>query len=413
MATFLIRDFDDPRGYKEMTPAMGGLPRVAPGYQSPGVFQNGESYVPWGVTLDNRVVYARVGEHAGFRGGSGATRLLPYDTHISQKRRRLAESQLGVLALTWPHFTRNAVEKVSSGVLFYLNNRFFEKGKSETQNAVFDQIGHYFYTKGATGFGRISEADKATLGPEKVWFGILDALRTGKLEQQLAIHDAVGRKLLPKLGGDSYTQAYEKWGGDVREDWFEDKKRRGRIETEAQQKKQVKPTATPGIAAPGTKGTYNMPNVGQSRTRGVDSFARDLHRTREPNADAYYDDADVRNLLFGAGISGTTGTLLQAARAFGGITTGELMKQYVLAIIGYLVGGGMHSYHESMTIAQRVGVPYNPGAFLPSLPVSFIYSPQFASWRDQYYDIVVLGATHWRYNPGVIPSHLNRDLRTS
>lgn len=57
MPTFLIRDYDDPRGYKEMTPPMGGLPRLAPGYESPGVFQNGESYVPWGITLDNRVVY--------------------------------------------------------------------------------------------------------------------------------------------------------------------------------------------------------------------------------------------------------------------------------------------------------------------------------------------------------------------
>jgi hypothetical protein len=139
---------------------------------------------------------------------------------------------------------------------------------------------------------------------------------------------------------------------------------------------------------------------------------RDPHRTRHASADAYYDDADLRNVLFGAGISGTTGTLLQAARAFGGITNGELLKQYVLAIVGYLVGGGMHSYHESMSIAQRVGVPYNPGAYQPSLPVAFIYSPQFAQWRDEYYDIVVLGATHWRFNPGVLPSHLNKNLKT-
>jgi hypothetical protein len=143
----------------------------------------------------------------------------------------------------------------------------------------------------------------------------------------------------------------------------------------------------------------------------VDSFERDPHRKRHDQADAYYDDADVRNLLFGAGISGTTGTLLQAANAFGGLTGGPLLKEYVLAIIGYLVGGGMHSYHESMSIAQRVGVPYNPGAYIPSLPTSFVFSPQFAHWRDEYYDVVVLGATHWRFNPGVIPSHLNTGLR--
>ena len=118
-----------------------------------------------------------------------------------------------------------------------------------------------------------------------------------------------------------------------------------------------------------------------------------------------------RNLLFGAGISGTIGTLLQACRAFGSITSGELLKQYVLAIVAYLVGGGMHSYHETMAIAQRVGVPYRPGAFQSSLPNSFVYSPQHAGWRDRYYDVVVLGATHWRFNPGMVPSHLKRELR--
>src|SRR5687767_2152253 len=186
MATFLIRDFNDPRGYKEMTPPMGGLPRVAPGYESPGVFQNGESYVPWGVTVDNRVVYARVGEHAGFRGGSGKFRLMPYDTHVSQKRRRLAESQLGVLALAWPHFTRDGVGKVSAGVKKYLTTRQFESGQEVARKAVFDQIGHYFYTNGGTGFGRIAETDKKAVGVDKVWLGIIDALDAGKVEQKLA-----------------------------------------------------------------------------------------------------------------------------------------------------------------------------------------------------------------------------------
>jgi len=406
VATFLIRDFNDPRGYKEFTPAMGGLPRVAPGYSSPGVYQNGESYVPWGVTLTNRVVYARVGEHAGFRGGSGNDRLRQYDTHISQQRRRLAESQLGVLALKWPHFTRDAVDKVSAGVHQYLTKNFWKD-----RDKVLKEIGHYFYTNKATGFGRISEADKATVGSEAVWLGILNALREGNVEQKLAIHDAVGRKLLPLFGG-AQQKAYDEWAPLVRQKWFDDKGQRGRMDTPAQTAKTVTPTQTPGIAPLGTKPTYNMPKVDQSRTRGVDMFARDPQRTRHPRGDDYYDDADLRNLLFGAGISGTTGTLLQACRAFGGIVGGDLLKQYVLAIVGYLVGGGMHSYHESMSIAQRVGVPYNPGAYMPSLPVGFIYSPQFAAWRDEYYDVVVLGATHWRHNPGVIPSHLNTNLKS-
>jgi hypothetical protein len=88
-----------------------------------------------------------------------------------------------------------------------------------------------------------------------------------------------------------------------------------------------------------------------------------------------------------------------------------MLKEYTLAIIGYLVGGGMHSYHESMVIAQKAGVPYNPGAFKDSLPASFSSSGDFKAWGVQYYDVVYLGAIHWRYNPGVVPSHLNKQLR--
>jgi hypothetical protein len=409
MATFLIRDFDDPRGYKEFTPGMG-LPRVKPGYESVGVYQNGESYVPWGLTQNNRVVYARVGAHAGFRTGFGKHALRPYDTTVSQARRTMAESALGLLALQWPHFTKDAVQKVSSGVSKYLKHHLFTDAQG-TREQVHKQIGYYFFTGGNKGFGRISEASSKSMSAEQVFLQILDALQNGKLQQKLAIHDAVGRKLLPALGGIKEQQAYDVWGPAVREDWFDDKARRGRIETEAQKSKQVKATQTPGIAPLGTfPRKSGVSNVDQSRNRGVDMFQRDPHRTRHVSADDYYDESDTRNLLFGAGISGTTGTLLQAGRAFGGIVSSELLKQYLFAIIGYLVGGGMHSFHESMSIAKRVGVPYNPGAYMPSLPSSFIYSPQFGAWRDEYYDIVVLGATHWRYNPGVIPSHLNKNL---
>jgi hypothetical protein len=150
----------------------------------------------------------------------------------------------------------------------------------------------------------------------------------------------------------------------------------------------------------------------QSRNRGVDMFVRDVHRKRHDEADAYYDDLDTRNLLFGAGISGTTGSLLQAGIAFGGLAPGEMLKQYTLAIVGYLVGGGMHSYHESMVIAQKAGVPYSPGAFIDSLPSSFTTSADFKAWSVLYYDIVYLGAIHWRNNAGALPSHLNTQLRS-
>ena len=71
----------------------------------------------------------------------------------------------------------------------------------------------------------------------------------------------------------------------------------------------------------------------------------------------------------------------------------------------------MLSYRESMPIARKAGAPYNPGAFIDSLPVSFLGSGGFLSCSVPHCGIVCLGAIHWRYNPGVVPSHLNQPLR--
>lgn len=127
----------------------------------------------------------------------------------------------------------------------------------------------------------------------------------------------------------------------------------------------------------------------QLRERGIDKWMPTS--TNAPQATI---DIQQRNLIFGAGPSGSTGTLLQAARLFGNLD-GELLRQYVLAIVGYLVGGGMHSYHEVMCIARLVGCPYADGAYLPSLPAMFTRSSEFERWRDEYYDIVVLGGRLW------------------
>ncbi|MEM9224836.1 MAG: hypothetical protein AAGB11_20940, partial [Pseudomonadota bacterium] len=107
---------------------------------------------------------------------------------------------------------------------------------------------------------------------------------------------------------------------------------------------------------------------------------------------------------------GTTGSLLQAARVFGIEERGEANKNYLFAKLGYLVGGGMHSAHESLAVASRLGVEYSPGIYDPSLPQTFLTSQYYQRWRELFYDVVVLGRLHWRYNPGVTPSHMNPQL---
>jgi hypothetical protein len=387
VAKFYIRSLTDPAGYTQKNFPGGVLPR-----------SSSESYVPW-AALGDEVVYALTGQHTSWRGAPG---LRPYDTAVSQDRRAQCESLLGAMALRNPAFTQGAVLAVSRGVMSYLEGCRSADAK-KTVETIYKDIGAYFFTAGKLGFGRLSTADKATLGAQGVYDAILRALVDGSLDQKLSIHDAVGRKLLPTFKG-APLAVYDHWKPLLRGDWFEDVDRRGRKPNPSQ----LPATDVAGIV-PGSQGGI-VGTVDKSRNRGVDMFVRDTTRMRHPEADSFYDDLDSRNLLFGAGISGTTGTLLQSALAFGKLG-GDQLKEYVLAIIGYLVGGGMHSYHESMTIANKAGVPYTPGAFIESLPAAFTGSGDYTAWKLKYYDIVVLGAIHWRYNPGVLPSHLNKQLR--
>ena len=475
MTEFLIREFQDasvtlgkcavPTTVREVVitkvPCPSGkLPRISKGYESIGKYQNGDSYVPWAVTSTGRVVYAQTGGHSGENKGnwsgtvSGYT-LRKYNHAVSHERRRLCESELGMIALNNTALTSDAVQKVSKAMINWLKaiesrerveqwtglSRQQESESSERLNAarklfgqnkpasgsqnsapastpstgprikdvLFKEVGHYMHTYDANkkqagmGFGRFSEKSRDAVGSDNFWVEVIEKLQTGQLGQIMALHDAIGRKVLPKFGGPQ-TVPYDFIGGFVRKPWFDDANRRGRINAPTK----ATPT-TVGGTVPATQGTQ-VPATLQSRNRGIDMYARDEHRTRERGADAYYDDVDARHLLFGAGISGTTGTLLQAAIAFSDHLNLEEKKQYVLAIIGYLVGGGMHSYHESMAVAQKVGVPYSPGCFIPSLPQKFLHSPHFKSWHEKYYDIVELGAIHWMYNVTSLPSHMNKQL---
>ena len=213
MPIFLIRSYDDPKGYVETNIPSGNLPRT-----------RDESYVPWGITADRRVVYAKTGEHTGWRGGSGDNRLQPYDTKVSQNRRRLCQSELGVIALNNSQFTAGAVKKVSEAIRLYLQS---QASYATASACVYKEIGHYFYTGGRFGFGRISESKKDDIGVDGVWRGIMQKLMAGRLDQKMSIHDAVGRKVLSVLGGEALVK-YNDLQPTVRQAWFDDPKRRGR-----------------------------------------------------------------------------------------------------------------------------------------------------------------------------------------
>src|SRR5262249_8508421 len=111
------------------------------------------------------------------------------------------------------------------------------------------------------------------------------------------------------------------------------------------------------------------------RIRGVDEWDLDT-----ANPGPFAEDVRAKNLIFVAGPSGTTVALLTAAKMFGDLQD-DLLKQYVLACVTFLVEGGHHSHHEVMVIAAQAGCPYVPGQFLPSFPQSFLRSAELLTWK--------------------------------
>ncbi|HHI4967319.1 TPA: hypothetical protein ACP5TM_004668, partial [Vibrio parahaemolyticus] len=356
-----------------------------------------EAYVPYGISKNDEVVYVKYGDHSGYN--RSYLKSL-YDSKNSFIRQKQCQSKLAEIVLTQLDLTKIATDRVSSGIVTFLK---------ETQaydpyllDNLHKKIGHYFFTNGRFSFGRLSTESVNTISPQDFYKKLLYTLQYGSLDQVLAIHDAIGRKILPCYPS-KRLDAYQSISNTVREDWFDDCRIRGRkIFNQT-----PSPSSMVGIV---DDDDSVITHKVQLRQRAIDMYQRDETRKSHPSANDFYDGIDERNLLFVAGISGTTGSLLQAAQAFGPLDDIELKKQYVLGIVGYLVGGGMHSFHEVMMIASRVGIPYNPGQMQDALPDSFKQTPAYRQWYATYYDIVELGAIHWRYNLQSLPSHLNVTL---
>lgn len=394
MFNFLERAYPDMR-----TPNVHYVQRTAPGDDLP-LADNGNPYVPYALTAAGDVVYAPYGAHTGWNANTGLRR---YNSDASKERRHLADSALGMHALN-PRFTRTAVNRVADGVRVALR-RPYSQDSAGTMALVFDEIGRYFYNNTRHNFGRLEDVPLSTKTHREVWDGINTALRTGRIDQKMAIIDTVGTKLIRTLA-DNIQADYaavaniedrrglgrlpngrRPAGDKIREAWMNDDEKRGRVHHDVA-------AVTNGGTAPQNA---QIPATVIARKRGADMFSRDANRTSSPGGDRYFSQLDLRNLTFGASLSGTTGTLLQAGVAFGGLN-GEDLKQFLFAIVGYLVGGGMHTFHESLEVARRLGIPYQPGKYEQSLPLTFVGSREYRQWRERYYDVAVLGATHWRYN---------------
>ena len=356
-------------------------------------------FFPWAVTSDNRVVYIdatinreNVDEQLAHRIPVTGQDLTPYTKEVSMERRTKCQTVLADLVLDKPEFCKEATALVDKGILEYVDTNKKDFGFVEE---IANCMKKYMFSD--TGFGRIGQKESAPDDTNQLFELCLITLKDKNtpLPTRLAIHDFMGRIVFKKFketnGTEQQQKTFKKIGDKVRppdifgkptdnKDTIE--RLRGRIE----RKNKREATDIPGILS-----KNDLDKKYQVRKRGIDEWQMKLEEMP-----AFTVDILQRNLIFGAGPSGSTGTLLQAAYLFGGELNQEHVKQYALAIVGYLVGGGMHSFHEVMEIAATTNqCPYKTGAYTDSLPKSFTDSKDYDQWCADYYDIAVMGQKTW------------------
>lgn len=355
-------------------------------------------FFPWAVTSDKRVVYINATIDKENVDGNPAHRipvtdiqLSTYTKEVSIERRAECQTALADLALNSSKFCKEATDLVDKGILEYVDAH---KDSVEFIKEIAMCMKKYMFSE--TGFGRIGEPKTAPDDTNQLFELCLTTLKDKDtpLPTRLAIHDFMGRIIFNKFqvtkGTDQQKEIFQQIGDKVRPPNIfgkstdtPEKISRLRGRTARQEKR-------PATDLPGILSNRNINKSYQIRKRGIDEWQMKLQEMP-----AFTIDILQRNLIFGAGPSGSTGTLLQAAYLFGGELNQEHIKQYALAIVGYLVGGGMHSYHEVMDIVATTGCPYKTGAYIDSLPDSFKTSEEYDKWCANYYDIAVMGQKTW------------------
>lgn len=361
-----------------------------------------KTFFPWAIDAHNQITYIdadyKKDTTSTYRDIPIPATLMPYTKGVSIERRKKAQTVLAQMALQKPQFCREVIDKVNAGILNYIQD--MEQTNPAIQKNIVSCMRKYMYSE--EGFGRLGQKKEGeNLTDENLYQKCLDILQCPKnyeLSSVLAVQDFMGRVVFAKLKGTpEQEKTFKEYGEKVRpasifgsntDSEAHKEMLRGRI----RQPGKAQATNVPGIYPQTTQPYEYAKNeyVLQQRARGIDIWGMKPEQLTAANIEIMQ-----HNLVFGAGPSGSTGTLLQAAHLFGGKLTEEQLKQYAFAIVGYLVGGGMHSYHEVMKIAALVDCPYQVGAYEPSLPESFTRSNDYNKWCANYYDIAVLGQRSW------------------
>jgi hypothetical protein len=396
--------------------------------------------IPVALAPTGRVVYGSAADIARVKKPrpSSAVKLVPYTAEIKLQRRRLAETVLGYRALNSSDIVAGVLDKVSTAIWGYWNKRIGQLQK-EAAPFMIDQSKKYLH--GAKSFGRMAPPKPTwtlnieawmtalsskprdipkimniqdnflrifkSLGPTDLdnrWIRPMpDDLRnqimkvtppptpTREMLEDKTKRENTLKKIMPDAWDWKRSPMWanmESLGMRIRPMSLFDPRFRGRTD-------RGEPGATdkPGILVDGVDigmeavlARLNLTLDGikstEARARGVDRYTPDFNSM----SPVFRESIDQHNTGFGAGPSGTTGTLLQSANTFSSIE-GEDLARYTFACVAYLVGGGMHTCHEVFTTAHLLGLPYEEGKYRKSLPAAFRSTREYDAWQVEFHDI--------------------------
>jgi hypothetical protein len=117
---------------------------------------------------------------------------------------------------------------------------------------------------------------------------------------------------------------------------------------------------------------FNNTLSGITHTKAATAHQPAMHIYQPNTESSYYQKIQAKDLPYIAGRSTHTLSFILAATRFGNLSQAE-MQEYFLAILGYLMGGGNHTFDEIAYVAHLLAdVPYVEGSYQHSLPAAFV-----------------------------------------
>jgi hypothetical protein len=320
----------------------------------------------WGLAHGTKVVFAPFGTPPPSAGSSFS----PLDSNFNERRRVEFEAALAAYVLMDWSSVRPAIDEVNNGLTAYLQlMREREEKKYETlgQMMLPCLYNEYF---GRIGVGSDAPTDATTANILKE---VNRTLMCGTLQQVMNIHGIFCFCVVPHLGYSDEAQQclWNRLTNQLTQGGVLFSGTRGR-KYRRPDKSQGAPSSTVGYTAP--------------TDRIVASFVEPHPRAVE----LYERENEPGPLPFVASASGSTAELLGIAKFFCPRMEGELLKQYALACVAFLTGGGHHSFHEVMQVASLAGLPHHDCYDL-ALPKLFKDTAWYDLLVEDYTDVLFRG----------------------